>query len=261
MSQTKPTWDTKLYKDKHSFVYQFGEALIVLLNPQPNERILDLGCGAGQLTAKIQEKATEVVGLDKSQEMIEAAKAAYPEIQFLLGDAANFEFEEKFDAVFSNAALHWVTNYQGAVQSMYNCLKPGGRMVVEFGGKGNVQSILYELRQQLREMGYAEQADLPLWYFPSVEEHTRVLEAVGFKVKKAMLYDRSTPLSDESTGIKDWLEMFGKAFFVGVSNLHKEKVLHAVQKNLKNDLFKDGQWYADYKRIRIEAAKHSFIEL
>ncbi|MEH6405794.1 MAG: methyltransferase domain-containing protein [Leeuwenhoekiella sp.] len=255
LKSPKTHWNPELYNDKHAFVYKYGESLIDLLDPKKDERILDLGCGAGQLTALINEKANETVGIDKSAKMIENAKAHYPDIQFETADAANFSFKLPFDAIFSNATLHWVLDYENAIRCMYESLKPGGRIVIEFGGKGNIASILNTLKETLRAHGYMKQANTELWFFPSISQYTSALEAAGFQVSLAQLYDRPTELADEKTAIKDWIEMFGSAFFKDVESGHKEQIKDEVQQTLKPQLFKSGKWCADYKRLRIIAHK------
>jgi len=255
VNTTEFKWDTNLYKLKHSFVYDFSEELIKLLDPQKNEKILDLGCGTGQLTAKLSRRAPKVIGMDKSPEMIEEAKSNFPELNFNVGDATNFNFDEKFDAIFSNATLHWVTDFRRAIESMSGNLKNGGRMVVEFGGKGNVQLIVDQLRKQLRDIGQVALSETQLWYFPSTGEYRTELERAGIKVKLAELYDRPTELADRTNGIKDWLTMFAKPFFEGIANDQVDEILSTVQQNLKPLLFKNGKWYADYKRIRVVAEK------
>jgi len=255
MQQAPSGWNPNLYNDKHAFVFAYGEQLLELLAPLKHERILDLGCGSGQLTSLIGQKAASVVGMDQSPEMIAEAKNLYPGIDFLVGDAADFHFEEKFDAIFSNATLHWVLRYQEAAQAMYENLKPGGRLVLEFGGKGNVQLIETQLKQSLAAHGYEKQSQKQLWYFPSIGEYSTVLENTGFRVTFAQHFDRPTELADESTGIKDWLSMFGGKFFDGISKLEMAIIIKEVQDKLKPRLFKEGKWWADYKRLRMVAVK------
>ena len=141
------SWDAKQYQQRHSYVFEYGQAVLDLLAAQPGERILDLGCGSGQLTAAIAGAGASVLGLDSSPEMLAEARVQYPDIEFRLGDAAEFTLESPMDAVFSNAVLHWVKNADGAAGSISRALKPGGRFVAEFGGHGNVQSILGALRE------------------------------------------------------------------------------------------------------------------
>ena len=255
MNQSDASWDAKLYNEKHSFVYEYGKDLIELLNPKDDECILDLGCGSGQLTAEISKKAKMVIGMDSSQDMIQNARLNFPELEFELGDATDFHLDTVFNSVFSNAVLHWVTDFESAISCRYSNLIPGGKIVLEFGGKGNVQTIIEQLRKALNKKGYTNQSNLHLWYFPSISEYTTHLEKAGFEVVFAQLYDRPTELSDEKNGIKDWISMFGSTFFIGVSTIDKEEILSEVQEVLKPVLLREGKWYADYKRLRVIAVK------
>ena len=253
MKQLQHTWDANLYNDKHAFVYEYGASLIELLDPKPNERILDLGCGSGELTESIRERTKDAVGMDKSPEMITKARIKFPLCKFEVADAANFNFDQPFDAIFSNAALHWVVDYKEAVACMFTSLKKGGRIVLEFGGKDNVKKITEQLRNALNARGYVKQANLQLWYFPSIGEYTSELEAAGFSVNSALWYDRPTELSDRETGIKDWLSMFCKPFLAGINYSDVTDIINEVQQNLRPELYRNGKWFADYKRIRIVA--------
>ncbi|SHJ28269.1 class I SAM-dependent methyltransferase [Aquimarina spongiae] len=257
MNDPKTTWKPELYNEKHAFVYQYGEDLIQLLDPKKDQRILDLGCGSGQLTSKINEFAKETIGIDKSAEMIADAKSKFPDIKFEIADASNFGFSEKFDAIFSNATLHWVKDYKNAIRCMYENLNPNGKIVLEFGGKGNVQTIVHALRDSLNKRGYVKQSNLDLWYFPSIGEYTTALESAGFRVLFAQHYDRPTELADEHSGIKDWLSMFAESFFTGVAENHIEEIKNEVQENTKKQCLINQKWFADYKRIRIVARKES----
>ena len=255
MNSPCPKWNPKLYNDKHSFVYNYGEDLIELLNPKKDERILDLGCGSGQLTFKISELAKEVIGIDKSQEMIAYAKSKFKNLEFQVKDASNFIFIKKFDVIFSNATLHWVKNYKGAIKCMYENLNDRGKVVLEFGGKGNVQTIVNQLRNSLAKKGYLEQSKLQLWYFPSIAEYTTELESAGFRVLMAQHFNRPTELAEENTGIKDWISMFGERFFKKVTAKHVEEIKIEVQEMVKSECLINGKWFADYKRIRFVAIK------
>ncbi len=142
---SKNFWDANFYENQHNFVWQYGEDLLQLLNPQPGEVILDLGCGTGQLTAKIAQSGAEVIGIDSAVTMIDKARQNYPHLRFDVADACNFVVEQPLDAVFSNAALHWIQPPETAVRCIYQALKPGGRFVAEFGGKGNISVIIENL--------------------------------------------------------------------------------------------------------------------
>lgn len=255
MNDTITKWNPDLYNNKHSFVYNYGKELISLLDPKDNERILDLGCGSGQLTSIIHKSAKEVIGIDKSPEMIVDAKSQFPNIEFQVADASNFSYGESFDSIFSNATLHWVTDYKNAIRCMYENLKEKGKIVVEFGGKGNVQIIVGQLINSLDIRGYHELAKLKIWYFPSIGEYTTELESAGFRVVLAQHFDRPTELSDEKSGIKDWISMFAEHFFQGLTSQVMEEIKNEVQEKVKATCLVNGKWFADYKRIRIVAMK------
>ena len=248
-------WNPTLYNDRHSFVYAYGESLVALLAPQPHERILDLGCGTGELTQNIHEKCGSVIGMDKSLEMVHKARVNFPHIEFRQGNAAQFAFDTPFDAIFSNATLHWVHPPKEAIKCMYGALKKGGRMVVEFGGKGNVGRIVQELVFVLEQRGHGNRKALNPWYFPTIGEYASELENEGFRVLSARHYDRPTELVDSQSGIIDWIIMFGSAFMEGLETKEMKTVAAGVQSRVKEDLFHDGKWYADYKRIRVVAKK------
>lgn len=247
-------WNSNLYDVKHGFVAKYGEDVIELLAPKGGERILDLGCGTGDLAALISEKEATVIGLDNSKEMIEAARSKYPWLQFDVASADNFSYHEKFDAVFSNATLHWVLNYKKAVQCVYDSLKPNGRFVAEFGGKGNVSGIVNALKKVLAQNGYAETAAKEVWYFPSLSEYALMLEKNGFRVVFATHFDRPTLLKDDN-GIRNWLRMFGWSYLQDLKTDMLEKILTQVEDAIRPTHFREGQWYADYVRLRIVATK------
>ncbi len=250
-------WKVNLYNQKHSFVYEYGQELIQFLDPQEDECILDLGCGSGQLTNEISKSGARVIGIDSSNEMVSEAKNNYPNLQFFVKDATSFQFERPFDAIFSNAVLHWVKNSKSAILSMYENLKPGGRLVLEFGGKDNVKTIIESVKNSLKQRGYIKNTTIKNWYFPTINEYTILLENNGFEVNFAQLYDRPTELTDSKNGIKDWIKMFGSYYFVDVPVEEKNIILEEIQKDLREKCFIDGKWYADYRRIRVMARKNT----
>lgn len=253
----RTAWDAQLYDQKHAFVSEYGKALIKWLDPKPQERILDLGCGTGHLAHEIAQAGCEVVGLDASQEMIEQARRAFPELHFEVGDATSFAFVKPFDAIFSNATLHWVLDYRAAIVSMYRHLKPGGRLVLEMGGAGNIERIIRQLRTELQNRGYKAQSELQLWFFPGIGTYTSALEAAGFQVKIAQHYERPTKLQSSAHGVEEWLSMFAGAFFEGVPDAEVATIRERVQAAVRPQLFQEGHWYADYKRLRVMALKPS----
>ena len=255
MVVTKNEWDIELYNEKYGYIYKYGEDLIKLLQPEGGELILDLGCGTGQLANEINKSGASVIGIDASENMINAAKENYKKIDFYVMQASNFQFEKPFDAIFSNAVLHWVLEGEKAVVCMNNNLKRRGRLVLEFGGKGNVKIILDSLVKVLIETGYPERAKIRNWYFPSISEYTTLLETNGFEVELAQLYERPTELADSENGIKEWLLMFGTIFFKGLSDEKRDIIVDKIQQDVKDRCFINGKWFADYMRLRILATK------
>lgn len=247
-------WNANLYDDKYAFVSKYGEDLIGWLAPQKGERILDLGCGTGQLASEIAEYGARVTGLDYSPQMIEKARAAYPALQFDVRDARDFVYDEPFDALFSNAALHWIDEQEAVIASMYRALKPGGRLVLEMGGKGNVQDIIQALEEAMWEAGCRERLTGEGWYFPSIGEYTGLLEKGGFQVRTALHFDRETPLVGEE-GMQGWIRMFGGFLFRHLAPDETDRIIHRAVELLKPGHFRGGSWYADYKRLRIKAVK------
>jgi trans-aconitate methyltransferase len=244
------TWDAARYQDKHSFVWRYGADLLQILEPRNGERILDVGCGTGQLTAAITRSGAEVVGLDYSPDMLANARKNFPDLTFVVGDAARFEFPEHFDAVFSNAALHWVKDAAGAARSIAGALRPGGRFVAEFGGKGNIASVLNALRAVL---GPNADQRSP-WYYPSIGEYSTVLEKHGFEVRQASLFDRPTPLEGEN-GMDQWLRMFLPSYLRELPSERADEVVSQLVEHLRPQLYRGGTWTVDYRRIRIVAVQ------
>ena len=224
-----------------------------MLDPKPGERILDLGCGPGQLTAKIAERGAEVVGLDASAEMIGQARQNYPQLQFVLQDAAAMRFESQFDAVFSNAALHWMLDATAVAKAIARVLRPGGRFVAELGGKGNIAQIERALETVLPR--YYEGA-LPerRTFYPSVGEYTSLLENAGFEIRTALLFDRPTRLEGPE-GMANWIRQFKWFYFEPLPREAQKKAIDDVIQILRPALHREGQWYADYRRLRIASVK------
>ena len=243
-------WDTSSYDEDHSFVFEYGEAVVDLLAPQPDERVLDLGCGTGHLTARIASTGADVVGLDASLEMIDEARETYPDVRFVHADARDFDFEEPFDAVFSNAALHWIADQDAVLESVARALRPGGRFVAELGGAGNVQAIVDAVREAAKDRGYEVESP---WYFPTIGEYASRLERHGFEVREATLFDRPTELDGGADGLASWLEMFGDSLLSAVPDDERPAVVADVADRLREEHLVAGTWIADYRRLRIRA--------
>ncbi|APH05025.1 class I SAM-dependent methyltransferase [Bacillus weihaiensis] len=253
-SRRQGKWDATLYDEKHAFISEFGNQLIELLAPKKGEKILDLGCGTGDLAHTLSEQQVNVVGVDQSKSMISKAQIKYPHIPFIVKDALKLEDKNEFDAVFSNATLHWIKAPELALDRIYCSLKQGGRFVAEFGGKGNVRIITDEVIRQIERLGVDFNDNHYPWYFPSIGEYTTIMEKVGFRVTYAEHFDRFTALENEN-GLRNWLKMFGSSLFHGINEDEKELIVAEVEKKLRPILYKNGKWFADYKRIRVIGLK------
>lgn len=249
----KNDWNATLYDQKFAFVSAYGKDIVTLLNPQPGEMILDIGCGTGQLAQEIAASGARVVGIDSSAAMVETARKTFPEGEFLVADATSFSFPARFDAVFSNATLHWVVDAERAVQNIATALKPGGRFVAEFGGKGNVEHIVTAIQQAIWDTLHIK-VDSG-WYYPSIGEYATLLERHGLAVDTAALFDRPTPLADGEQGLRSWIQMFATALLRPIPFDVQPIILERVEEQLRPLLFQNGQWIADYRRLRIIAHK------
>lgn len=254
---SEQVWKAHDYDRQLSFVSAYGKGVVELLTPQPGERILDLGCGTGDLANEISASGAHVTGMDDSAEMIERAKSKYPGLTFLAGDGENFDTESPYDAIFSNAALHWMKDADGVVRSVYGALKPGGRFVAEFGGKGNIDGIYQALKTVFADH-YGMDADTRNpWYFPSLGQYTTLLESHGFRVRIAHHFDRPTKLPEGKDGVKYWLLHFGDRFFAGFSAEEKDEAIARISQAARATLWREDAFYADYKRLRVFAEKVS----
>jgi len=256
----KFNWDPELYDDKHDFVFKFGEEIVKLLDPQKNEMILDIGCGTGDLTKKIAELSAKVIGIDNSSEMIQTAQKKYPEISFIHADAKNYQLDTRFDAIFSNAVLHWIPQAEIMIRNANQHLKIGGRYVVEFGGKGCNYSIINTLKEQLDKEGLDYPSIESMLYYPSISQYSTILENNGFEVNLALLFDRPTELKGGINGLHDFIEMFLNWLFKDVNDSDKSTVIERTIEILKPQIFNGSSWIADYRRIRIVAHKKKDTE-
>jgi trans-aconitate methyltransferase len=250
----KDSWNANLYDGNHSFVSMFGEDLVNLLAPNKGETILDLGCGTGDLAFTLHNLGVNIVGIDQSENMVQQAKTKYPNVTFHVQDAVKMKYTNEFDAVFSNATLHWIKNPKQALYGIFNGLKQGGRFVAEFGGKGNVQTITDEIINQIQESEIEYKSEQFPWYYPSIGEYSSLMEEVGFRVTFAQHFDRPTPLAGEN-GLRNWMNMFASSLFEGLPEKTKDFIMTKVENALKEELFHNGEWLADYKRIRVIGIK------
>lgn len=243
-------WNPALYAAHAGFVPALGKAVLELLGAQPGEHILDLGCGDGVLTRQIADAGAEVIGIDADPAMVAAAREKSLDVRH--GDARQLGFDGQFDAVFSNAALHWVGAPAQVTAGVARALRPGGRYVGEFGGHGNIAAIRVAIRAVLAARGYRVETE-ETSYYPTAEGFRAILEAGGFTVESCQIIPRPTPVP---TGMTAWLNTFRGGFIdsAGVPSEKRAQVIEDVRALLRPVLADDaGNWVADYVRIRFSA--------
>ena len=241
-------WDPAAYDRNARFVSDLGAPVLDQLAPMEGERILDLGCGDGALTAGIAAAGALVTGVDASQEFIAAARARGLDAHVM--DGRRLTFANAFDAVFSNAALHWMPDPDAVLAGVYRALVPGGRFIGEMGGHGNVAAIVVALNAVLARRGI-DGAALSPWYFPTAEEYAEKLMAAGFEIDTIALHPRTTPLPTDMTG---WLETFAGSFFAALTPSERAAARDEVLALLRPVLCdRAGRWTADYVRLRFAA--------
>lgn len=242
-------WDPARYQRNAGFVAALGQPVVDLLAPRPDERILDLGCGDGALTAVLARQA-HVTAVDASADQVAAARARGLDAR--VADGTRLRFAAEFDAVFSNAALHWMRDPDAVIDGVWRALKPGGRFVAECGGAGNVATVLDALHAVVARYGVDGHAVSP-WYFPSVDEYRGRLERRGFVVQSIGLIPRPTPLPG---GLADWLDTFAESFLAAAPVKARGVVKDEVEAMLRAPLCDaNGAWTVDYVRLRFAAVK------
>ncbi len=243
-------WDPERYAQAAGFVPRLAGPMLDLLQPRPGERLLDLGCGNGTLTAELLRAGHAVVGVDASAAQVAAARALGVDARVVDGHA--LEFGPEFDAVLSNAALHWMREPDKVIDGVWRALKPGGRFAGDMGGAGNVVSVTRALAASLAKRG-ARAADHDPWYFPDAAEYRARLERRGFAVEHAALVARPTPLPGP---IEDWLDTFTGAVMAAVPEAERLAVRAEVVEAVRPALLgRDGTWVVDYVRLRFLARK------
>jgi len=248
--QTKQTWDPESYARNARFVSDLGAPVLELLAPRAGEHILDLGCGDGVLTAKLAAMGCRVIGVDASPAQVQATQKLDVEAYVVNGE--QLDFDSEFDAVFSNAALHWMRDPDSVIAGVWRALRPGGRFVAEMGGHGCVETIKRALIEALDRRGINGPAADP-WYFPTVEDYSTRLTNSGFTINYIALIPRPTPLPGDVTA---WLETFAQNFTATLAPRERPAYLAEVQQALRPRLCDaEGKWNADYVRLRFEARK------
>jgi SAM-dependent methyltransferase len=243
-------WDPDRYRRNARFVAELGAPLVELLAPGPGERILDLGCGDGFLTERLVALGCEVVAVDASPEQVEAARRRGLDARVARAEALPFAGE--FDAVFSNAVLHWVKDAAGAIAAVRRALRPGGRFVAELGGEGCVAAIRGAIGEALARRGLDAGA-LDPWFFPSAATYAGLLEGGGFAVESIALFPRPTPLPGDVAG---WLDTFAEPFLGSLAEGERAAAVAEIREALRPRLFDaERGWTADYVRLRFAARR------
>ena len=249
-------WDAASYDRGFTFVWKHGADLIDALDPQPGMRVLDIGCGTGHLTGAIAGRGAVVVGLDRSPDMIGQAAQNVPGIPFVIADARALPFGTAFDAVFSNATLHWITEPELVIEEIRRVLKPGGRFVAELGAAGNVAKLIATLCRAMAEAGYEPPTGSP-WYYPTLAGYTNLLERHGLEPIFATVFDRPTVLEGGEGGLCNWFAMFAGWYLDPLPPPARAAVIARTEAILRPDLYRDGRWTADYRRLRVVAVRSS----
>ncbi len=245
---TEGNWDPAGYARHARFVSELGAGVLAWLDSRSGELILDLGCGDGELTAKIAASGADVIGVDSSPRMVEATRARGIEAVIMPGEALTFQAD--FDAVFSNAALHWMRDIDAVLDGVWRALRPGGRFIGEFGAHGNIAAIMVALQAVLGKRG--QQIESP-WYYPTADEFRAALEKHGFTADRIEVFGRPTPLP---TGMTGWLETFAFPILAQVQEGERAELI-GESTDLLAPVLRDsgGCWTADYVRLRFAARK------
>lgn len=248
------TWDAKKYTQDFSFVHQYGNDVLKLIDFENAGSAIDLGCGNGALTKVLAEKGLSVWGIDASADQLEIARKNYPDLSFIQADATDFSVDRPVDVVFSNAVFHWIDKDKQPqmLECVYKALNKNGQFVFECGGFGNNATIHRALEETFKEHGYPYK--IP-FYFPTIGQYAGMMEKAGFEVKYAVLFDRMTELKGEN-GLKDWLIMFIKTPFSLVPDEEeKMEIIDRAVEKMKKDLYREGKWYSDYVRLRMKGIR------
>lgn len=248
-------WNAEGYAQNFDFVPQYGESVLNLLEIQSGMTVLDLGCGSGRLSKEIADRGASVIGMDDSVDMLRVARASYPDLHFVQGNAERFSLAEPVDAVFSNAVLHWIdaSHQDGMIACIADALKPGGQLVFEMGGKDCAETVHLALEQTFAAHGYTYRRSQ---YFPTIGEYAPILERHGLCVEYAVLFDRDTRVEGED-GVGDWIRMFIRKPFEWecIPEEEAEAIIRETVELVRPALLRDDGWHVDYVRLRMTARK------
>ncbi len=246
-------WDSKLYDNAQAYVSEYGKELISFIPQKENQKILDLGCGTGDLTNQIYKNfKCNIIGSDNSTEMIENSKVKYPNLNFEIFDACKIPFQNEFDIIFSNAVFHWILNQTQLHKSIFNALKDGANLICEFGAYKNIEKISNSFAKAISH--YGDTYTSP-FYFPKVENHISILEDNGFYIEKIYDFDRPTILPNGYLGLRQWICQFFSDYLNKYDMVKQENILLFIEKDLNELMFDGKKWTADYRRLRVIARK------
>lgn len=248
------TWNAGDYTSSFSFVHQYGEDVLGLIDAVPGGFAVDLGCGNGALTQALASRGYRVLGVDASAQMLGTAQKLHPELPFMQADATTFSLEQKADVIFSNAVFHWIDADKQPLllSNIARQLAPGGQLVCEFGGYGCAERVHAALERAFaaRSLAYPR-----VFYFPTVGQYAPMMEAAGLRVTYAALFDRPTPQKGPD-GLRNWIHMFVKTPFEGIAPHVQEEIIDEAVNALRGELLReDGVWIVDYVRIRLKAIR------
>lgn len=249
-TSTRQCWSPKLYERNARFVGDLADEIVRLLNPLPSERILDLGCGDGHLTAKLALSGATLVGVDFSETLVATARERGLDARH--GNGEELRFEAEFDGAFSNAAMHWMLRAKETAEGVFRGLKPGGRFVGEFAGAGNAEIIRREVHNALSRRGI-DPVGVDPWYLPEEDEYRDVLSSAGFTVMSVSLFERPVVIDYP---LAQWIQTFGSPYIQALDGQDERGFLDEVSEGAREELLgADGKWTIDYTRIRFVAVK------
>lgn len=243
-------WNAQLYDQKHNFVAKYGENLLHFLPQAPQQTILDLGCGTGTLTAELQDYG-QVTGMDASPDMIAEARQHYPQLNFHVGNGLTLAPTPQYDIIFSNAVFHWIPDHPTLLAHIFQALKPGGQLICEFGGAGNIQTIETGFAQALAQVGGHHQQR---FNFPTTDTFGQELTQAGFHVKHLVTFQRPTPLAAGQAGLANWARQFFAPDLADLTATQQDTVFTQLAKNVP-ELWHEDTWVADYQRLQAVATK------
>jgi trans-aconitate methyltransferase len=244
-------WNAEDYGKNFNFVPQYGRGVIDLIDAPKGSKVIDLGCGNGILTHQLEEQGFDVTGVDMSDSFLKVARTNYPDTHFLKADITALNIPVKADVVFSNAVFHWVDrkDQPKLLQGIHRILKPGGQLVAEFGGAGN-NALIHTVLSKVFEK-HSRHYVMP-FFFPTIGEYATFVESAGLRMVYASLFNRPTLLKGEN-GMEDWIRMFVRQPFKGIGEIESKEMIAETIDALRDRLYRNGNWYADYVRLRFKA--------